>query len=268
MGCGGSAPKPDPAIGQAALMNAQIAQESFAVGREQLAFEREQWDKLSPYYEEMFKGSVEDASKNRERSDFAWDKYMKFGSGLEDQFYRDAATYDSPAETARREGLASATVQKQIDASRGDVTREIGRMGGSAARAGQTLTDDANEMALAKAGAINQERNNTKLTGMALREGAVQVARGLPTMGLATGAAAQGNQGAAQGTAASGQGFRAGGLAMYSSPTSVGVNANNSTAAILNAQYQNQMQGYQSNQSTYGALAGAGATLGAAAFIF
>jgi len=251
-------------------MNAQIAQESFAVGREQLAFEREQWDKLSPYYEEMFKGSVEDASKNRERSDFAWDKYMKFGSGLEDQLYRDAATYDSPAETARREGLASATVQKQIDASRGDVTCEIGRMGGSAARAGQQMTTDANELALAKAGAINTERNNTKLTGMALREGAVQVARGLPTLGLATGAAAQGNQGAAQGTAASGQGFRAGGLAMYSSPTSLGINANNSAANILNQQNLGQLSAYGDRQSGIGSMVGSGlAAAGtvAAAFI-
>ena len=266
--CGGSAPQPDPAIGQAAQSNAQLARESFELGKERFNYEKAEWEKVQPYYDQMFKDSLTDAAKNRERSDIAWDSWQKNFLPMDAKIAADAANYDNPLEVARREGLAAGTVQSQIDAQRGDATRELGRMGVSAGRVGQGLITDSNDLALAKAGAVNKERGNAQLTGISLRQTASGIGRGLTGVGIGAGTAAQGNQVAAQGTEATGQGFRAGGLDQYLRPASLSMAANNSAANTLLGQYQTQGEMYGQKQAGQGAMAGAGiaaiATIGVA----
>ena len=257
----GSSPKPDPAIGRAAQENAAIARDAFNLSKEQYEYEKAQWEKFAPYYDEMFKSSLEDAATGRERSAFAWDRYLKQGVPLEDQIVRDARTYDSPEEVRRREGLAAATVQSQIEAQTADTTRELGRIGVSAARAGQQLTTDKNDMALAKVGAVNNERNNAQLTGIALRQGAAGLTSALPGQTMAFQGAANQSQGAAQGTVGAGQSFRAGGLSMLNSGAGLAIQGNNSAASILNQQYQNQVQSSNSRYGALGAIAGAGLSM-------
>lgn len=263
--CGGDAPDPDPAIGRAAESNAQLARDSFELGKERFNYEKGEWEKLRPFYEEMFKGSLADAAKNRERSDIAWDSWQKNFLPIDAKLAADSMNYDNPLEVARREGLAAATVQGAIDTQRGDTTRELGRMGVSAGRAGQALTTDTNALALGKAGAINAERNNTKLTGISLRQTASGIGRGLTGVGIGAGTAAQGNQSAAQGTAGAGQNFRAGALDQYLRPASLSMSANNSAGNLLLGQFDAQMRGYDSSQEGLGAGMGMVGTIGAAA---
>ncbi|HQR23061.1 MAG TPA: hypothetical protein PKV98_19505 [Burkholderiaceae bacterium] len=212
----------------------------------------------------MFKGSLADSVKNRERSDIAWDSWQKNFLPIDAKIAADSMNYDNPLEIARREGLAAGTVQGQIDTQRGDTTRELGRMGVSAGRAGQALVSDTNELALAKAGAINKERGNAQLTGISLRQTAAGIGRGLTGVGIGAGTAAQGNQSAAQGTAGAGQNFRAGALDQYLRPASLAMSANTSAGNLLLGQYDAQMRGYESNQAGIGSLIGAGASLGGA----
>lgn len=254
----GSSPKPDPQIGAAALQNAEIARQQFELGKDQLMFEREQWAKLEPLYTKMMEEAAAASSADRERSNEAWTFYNETFKPIEKRMASEAMSYDSPAEVARREGLAAATVQGQIENQRQQTTQELGRMGVSAARAGQELTTQSNDLALAKAGAVNKERNDTKLLGMQLRQDAANFGRGQTQIGLATGAAALQGAGAAQGTAQGGQNFRAGGAQMFNSAASGAVNANNSAASILNQQYQNQVAAYSGKLGAAGSLLGTG----------
>jgi hypothetical protein len=254
----GSSPKPDPQIGQAALRQAAIAEQSFALGKEQFEFEKAEWAKYAPYYERMFKTAAADAEKQSERSDMLWDDWVTQYRPIEQKYAQEVLSYGSPEESARREGLAAATVQGQIDAQRGDTTRELARMGVSAARAGQQLTSDTTNLALAKAGAVNTERNNTALTGIALRGQAAQTGRGIPALGLSYAGEGRASTGQAVGVNASGQGFRAGGMSMFTGPAQLAVGANNSAAQILNQQYQNQVEAAKSKYGALGTIAGAG----------
>jgi hypothetical protein len=259
----GKSPKPDPAVGQAAMENAAIAKEQAAVSREQLAFEKEQWAKYDPYYQKMLDDSIKDAASNRERSDDAWNTYKTTFKPIEERYAQEAMTYDSPEEVARRTGAAAGTVQQQIDLARESGKREAARMGVSADRTAAGIIDDTNIAGLAKAGAVNQERTNTKLTGMAMREAAANFGRGLPSIGLAAGQAATAGQTAGQNTITSQTGNRLAGFTAANAPMSTAVNANNSTANIYNEIYKGQVAQKAGQGQMVGAGIGAVATIAA-----
>jgi hypothetical protein len=250
----GSSPKPDPAMGQAALENAAIAKEQAAVSREQLAFEKEQWAKYDPYYQKMLDDSIKDAADNRERSTEAWNTYKEVFKPIELKYAQEVMTYDSPEEVARRTGLAAGTVQQQIDLARETGKRESARMGVSADRTAAGVIDDTNIAGLAKAGAVNQERTNTKLTGMAMREAAANFGRGQTSIGLAAGQAATAGQAAGQNTITSQTGNRLAGFTAANAPMSTAVGANTSAANIYNQMYQ----GAVANKAGQGQMIGAG----------
>lgn len=261
MGCG-KAPKPDPAMGRAAEASAQVGRDTLEFGKQQWEYEKAQWEKYAPMYEEMFKGEVADSQRARERGDVMWDDWTSIYRPIEAKSAAESMNYDSPEESARREGLAGATVQAQIDAQRGDVTREIARMGGSAARAGQQLTTDANELALAKAGAVNQERTNTKLTGMALRQQAVATGRGLPTLGMGYGSASNADVGTGVGVNSAGQNFRTTGSNNYFRGAQGALAGYGQAGSIYGSMFDASMRGYESKMGTIGSVVGAIGTLG------
>lgn len=258
---GGSAPAPDPLIGQAAASNAALARDSFELGKQRFDYEKQEWEKVQPYYDQMFKDSIADSAKNRERSDIAWDSWQTNFLPVDAKVASDAMNYDSPQEVARREGLAAGTVQSQIDAQRKDATNELGRMGVSAGRAGQEVIDDSNSLALAKSGAVNTERNNAKLTGISLRQTASGIGRGLTGVGIGAGTAAQNNQIAAQGTEANGQGLRSGALDQYLRPASLAMSANSSAGNLLLGQSQIENEAWGAKKAGQGQMVGAGMAL-------
>ena len=101
---------------------------------------------------------------------------------------------------ARREGLAAATVGRQFDNTQAQTSREMARMGVSptSSLGATAMTDQANARALASAGAINKERNDTKILGMSLRENAAKFGRNQTGTGIAASQAAlQGGNSAA-----------------------------------------------------------------------
>lgn len=258
-------PKPDPAIGQAALANAELGREMAQVGREELAFQREQWAKMEPLYTQMINDSLKDAASNRERSDEAWNFYKTTFKPIEEKYAAEAMNYDSPEEIARRTGAAAGTVQTQIDSARQQGVREAARMGVSADRTASAVIDDTNFMGLAKAGAVNEERRNTKLTGMALRESAANLGRGQTAIGLSTLAAANQSQGVAQGAITNQNANRSAGISTALAPMTAAVGANNSTANIYNSIYQGRVNAANGQGQAVGAGIGAIATVAAAA---
>jgi hypothetical protein len=90
-------------------------------------------------------------------------------------------------------------------------------------------------LALAKAGGINQERNNTKMTGIALRQSAANFGRGLGATGLQASQMALGAGASAAGIAGQAQGSRATALAPAAGFYNGAVGSNQSAASILGA---------------------------------
>ncbi|MNV56575.1 hypothetical protein D3C71_1488670 [compost metagenome] len=127
------------------------------------------------------------------------------------------------------------------------------------------MTDQANSRALATAGAVTKERNDTKLLGMSLRENAAKFGRNQTSTGLAASQSAlQGGQSAAgimgsqtaQGNAAgSGQGLMGVAGGSYGAMGNLGL-----------SQMQMQQQANSSSQAGLGSLIGTGLMAGAMAF--
>lgn len=164
---------------------------------------------------------------------------------LQDQFIADAQGYDTPERRAERSSEASADVMLQAANAQGmrernamamGVNPNSGRFIGAGAKA-------ATDTALAAAGAGNLARRAVTSEGEAMRANAINLGQGLgvnpaTSMGLSNGAVSAGGSAAMQGYGQQGQ--------------------------LLNTQYQQQLQAYESNQGMLGAVGGAfGKLLGA-----
>lgn len=179
----GSAPSPDPRIGEAAVMSA-------ALGKDYLAFMKDQ-SKISNAW----------AAEDRDRSKTVFQP-------MEDAFIKEANTYDTPGaqRTAAREAVADVKSQAAMadDARR----RDMARMGVDprSGRAGVMERQSDMMEGLAAAGASNSARRQVRAEGRALRADAVNMGRGLAvnpatSLGLANGAMSSGFGGAMQGQA-------------------------------------------------------------------
>lgn len=181
------------AAAQASASNAAIANRSLDMQQEQWDFGKSLIEKYQPLYERLINANVGMAEDARERSNAQWADYDQIFRPIEKKFASDAMNYDSPEEIARRTGLASATVQNQIDAQREQRARTLAATGVDPA-SGRNTIDDANAMAMAKAGAVNKERNDTVLQGISMRQAAANFGRNMPNTSIAQNAAAlQGN---------------------------------------------------------------------------
>jgi hypothetical protein len=254
------APDPDPAIGRAAEANAQIGQEMVGIAREQWDAGKALIDRYAPVYERLINANADLAESSAQRSDAQWADYDQIFRPIERQFAADAMNYDSPEEIGRREALAAGTVQTQFDAARDQNARRMAAMGVSAdsGRGVQGGIEDTNTLALAKAGAINKERNDTKIQGIAMRQSAAQFGRNQVGTSIAQNAAAlQGNQGASNTigsqTAQSGAALQPAG-SMYSGA----VGANNASGNLALGQYNSQVAAQGNAADAFGSMVGLG----------
>ena len=101
---GGSAPAPDPRVGEAALRSAQL-------GEDYLAWMQEQSDITNGW-----------ALEDRER-------YQTVFEPLQDAFIEEAQNYDSPERRASEARRASADVSQQAAAADAARSRSMARMG-------------------------------------------------------------------------------------------------------------------------------------------
>lgn len=176
-------------------------------------------------------------------------RYKTVFQPMQDQFIADAQAWDTPgrrdavanqaiADVSTQAGIASGVRQRRAMAS--GVDPSSGRYLAQEAKAGNAVT-------LAKSGAANLARRQVEQQGYARRADAINMGRGLAvnpatSMGLSSGAMATGGNAAIRG---------------------YGQQAN-----LLNMQYGQQMDAYNSQQQTLGAVAGAaGRLLSSAPFL-
>lgn len=251
------APSPDPLVGQAAQMNAEVAKEALAFYKDIYAKDLAPMQKEN---QELSRQLVQDYLANQKKqtefADEQNDYYKETFRPVEQQMVKDAQEYDSDANVTKRAGMAAANVNQQFSNAAGQQARLMGRYGLSSATA---FKNQGRAQALATVGAQNGAAFDTMDKGIALRAGAANFGRNMPntaasyyglsnqTGGQAMGTSTQAMSNAASAASVMGQGF------------GTAIQGNQSAANIGMQQYGAQMQGYQSNQQAIGGIASAAA---------
>lgn len=269
------APAPDPAIGQAALMQAEIGKDWLSFAREQFAIGNERQKGIDALENQIRTQQIatQDQANTWAREDR--DRYTSVFRPMEDKFISEANNWDSAARQEKMATEARADVLGAADMQRQASNRQMAAMGinpnsgrfAGTQRAGDTAT------ALNAAGAQNQARNTVRQQGIAMRADALNMGRGLPSqaagaagLGLTAGNSAMGNAMNANNSWRSnvgimGQGF-GGAMQGYAGQ-----------AGTLNSLYGNQLQGWaaqnqSSSANSAGLMSGIGSIAGMAMSYF
>lgn len=187
MGGGGSAPKPDPNIGIAALKSAEVGEKYLGWMQDQAEITNE-W-----------------AAQDRGR----WDTVFK---PLQDSYIREAQAWDTPGRRNQAASEAVADVRLQGRQAQGQRTRQAMALGVNP-NSGRFLTaqrEGSNDMALAAVGAGNLARDRIEAQGDQKKANAINLGSGLginpaTSMGLSNSAISSGANGAMQGYNQQGQ---------------------------------------------------------------
>lgn len=256
---GGSAPAPDPLIGQAALKNAELGEEALDWYQSTYAnYLRPRQDAIDVQNQKVIDQQMRIADSNEKRAEASYADYNETYKPVEKQMVEDATGYDSAARVAEQRGIASTDVTNAFANTRAQNNRSMAMMGvnPNSARFATSNLNSSNAEALAKAGAVTKTGRDVTDRAIALRAGVSNFGRGMQnTASNAYGVALSGGSGAAgigmQNNAAAqsaagtvGQGF---GTAMQ---------GYSNQANILNTQYQNQLNAWQANQASKNDLLG------------
>lgn len=270
---GGSAPSPDPLIGQSAIMNAQVGKDWLSFAKTQFAEGNIRQDAMDALTNKVINQQIDTQDRQNKWALEDRTRYKDVFQPLQDDFIETAQGYDSPERQAQVAAEAKADVLKSADTQNQINQRQMASMGlnpNSGRFQGVQRAGDLNT-ALASAGAQNSSRTALRDKAIALRADAINMGNGLPSqsaqaagLGLNAGNSAVGNQGAAnanfyQNQGVMGQGF-GGAMQGYA-------NQGN----ILDNLYGNQVQAWSAQQqannisaggigSMFGTIAGAGIT--------
>jgi hypothetical protein len=263
--CAPKIPRPDPAIGEAAKQQAQIAQAMSEIAKDQLAWERERAKVQDPLVEKIVNQQIGSGDANAMRSEEQWKIYRNLFAPLEERVVLDANDFDSRERQDRMAAQAGANVARGYEGALASNVRAMERMGVNPNSGRfQTLTHEMNlSRAKDTAGAMNQARLNTELQGMALREGAAKFGRNMPNTGLAADAAALSAGNSGVGNLAAGSSIRNANMNSAQNWLGGATSANSSSGNLLLGQHQAQLDAWQARQNSLNnALGGLGSLAG------
>lgn len=266
---GGKSDPPDPPdYSQIAAASEKSAEYSFTLGKEQLAWAKEQYANDRQIADKVIGAALERQKLNDQFAQDDRRRYEDIYQPLEDRLAGEALDYASPARMELDAARAQADVAQQFDASRRRAMENLQSFGVDPSSLRYASLDrGANvQQAAAEAAAGNQSRQQTEAVGRALRSEAINVGRGYPGQIAGTyGTAIQaGNQGinSALATTASGANTMGTGLQWQGS----GNQALGTWGNALNTGYQNQLSAWQAAQNSSSGIGGLlGTSLGIAA---
>lgn len=268
--CAPDIPDPDPLIGQAAKDNAEVAKRSLALGESQLAWARERATKQDPMIEKVVNQQISTTATNNARADEQWNIYKNTFQPVEQRMVKDAMEFDSPERKERMAAEAGADVARSYDAAADSNLRTLGSMGINP-NSGRFL-NMSNETALSRAkdtaGAMNKARRDTEMTGIALRTGAAQFGRNMPSTGIAADSAALNAGNSAVGNIGAGNQMNNANQLAAQQWFGGATNANASAANIGLGLYQGQLQGAQMQGEASAGIGQLVGTLGMAGAMF
>lgn len=248
---GGPAPAPDPAIGQAAMRQAELGEQYLAFAKEQFAVSQgmqAELNDLAKQTSEFFTGM---AKEDRDR----WKTVFE---PLEDQFVKEAAEFDTPERREEAAARARADVQSAAATQTGTAQRQMASMGVSPDSGRFAGVDRALGLGttLASVTAQNQARDQVQQQGHALKTAAIGIGKGLPV----------------QAGQFMSQGLNAAGVPVATHQASTGImqpgftgaiQGNQGMATSLNQQHSNQLQAWDAqnrnaaaNAAGFGQFAG------------
>jgi hypothetical protein len=263
--CAPKIPRPDPAIGEAAKQQAQIAQAMSEIAKDQLAWERERARVQDPLVDKIVNQQIGSGDANAARSEAQWKIYRDLFAPLEERLVNDANDFDSRERQDRMAAQAGANVARGHEGALASNLRAMERMGVNPNSGRfQTLALEMNlSRAKDTAGAMNQARLNTELQGMALREGAAKFGRNMPNTGLAADAAALSAGDSGVGNLAAGSSIRNANMNSAQNWLGGATSANSSSGNLMLGQHQAQLDAWQARQNSLNnALGGLGSLAG------
>jgi hypothetical protein len=266
-GGGSDTPQPDPAIGQAAAQNAATGKEMADLGREQLAWNKQQYADLAPKLKQILDQQVAVGNVSKEMADQQWQHYQTTYLPVEEQSAKEAMAEGSPAQQEAEANQARATVAQQYEDQRGAQQRDLAARGINPSSGAAMAADRSSSFgqAGAEAGAMNNARTNARMRGIALRTGVAQFGRNMPATGIA---ADQTALGAGSSAAATGAGSLAAGNAGMNAAIpwySGGAAATQAGGNLYLGQFGGNIQSYAARSGAQSSMMGG---LGSAAGYF
>lgn len=262
MGSKNSAPPP-PDYTPIAQASEASAKYSFDLGKEQLAWAKQQYADNKEVTDKVVNAALERQQTNDTNAAKDRARYESTFQPLEDSLAKDAQDYNSPERQALNMGRAQATVAENFENSRRAAAQNLESFGVDPSSTRYAALDAGSRIAeaAAKAAAGNQAQQQTEAMGQTLRSEAINIGRGYPgQVAGAYGTALQsGNQGVNSGLATTASGATTMGTAPQWQAT--GNSALSGWGNTLNMGYQNAMSQYEANQkssSGLGSLLGAG----------
>ena len=266
---GGSAPQPDPLIGEAARQNAQLAKESFAFYKdlytnEILPLEKEN-QKINRQLVDRYMASMD---KQEAFADEQKAYYKDTFQPVEKKMAEEAMGYDSDANVDRRMGIATANVNQEFSNAQQQTARSLARFGLNPNSSAFAATNEklTRAQALGAAGAATGAAFDTQDKAIALRAGVANFGRNMPNTALSfqNSANASGAQATSTGSTNLNNSI-AGGNVMGSGFSSAG-NLNSSAANIAQSDYNARLQAYNAEQDALSGLIGLGVQAGVGYF--
>jgi hypothetical protein len=270
MGGKSSAPDP-PDYSKIAAASEKSAEYSFQLGKDQLAWAKEQFAQNKEVSDAVIESALGRAEISDQQAAADRSRYEQIFQPLEEQLAHDAESYASPERKEAAAGRAEADVAQQFQQARTSASQKLEQFGVDPSQTRQGALDLQSRVAEAasQAGAGNQARNALDAQQLALRSEAINVGRGYPGQiaGQYGTALNSGNQAVNSGLATTASGASSMGTApQWQGMGNQGLNIWGNT---LNQGFQNQLASWQANQSQssgMGSLLGTGLGL-AASFI-
>lgn len=253
---GGSAPSPDPAIGQAALKEAQLGEEWLKFSQEQFGVANERQKEQDKLANQVTQNQLDAAKQAQQWATEDRDRYQNTYVPMENEFIDQANNWDSAERQDKLASEAKADVLTNASQQRGATQRQMAGMGVSPTSGRYAGVDRAQETAtaLSAAGAENTARNTVRNQAVDMKANAINMGKGMavnPATSLGLGV----NSGsAAYGTTASNNQQAAGNAGIMGQGYQGAMNGYNSQAGILNQQYQGQLSAWQANQQAAGGM--------------
>lgn len=258
----GKSKAPDPPdYSKIAAASEKAADLQYKLGKEQLAWAKEQYAKDSKTYGKLIDGFISDMDVNSKNAAKDRAFYEENFQPLEKELAAEAKSYDTVDRREREMGAAQAGVAQQMDAQRENAQRELEAYGidPSSTRYGALDIGMRTAQAAAQAAAGTAASNRVEDVGRALRSEAINVGRGYP--GQVAGSYATASQMGGGAGQLTGQATTVGANTMGTAPQYfAGGNQSLQTwGNTLNMGYQNALDKWKADQS---ASSGWGSALG------
>lgn len=264
-----SAPAPDPAIGQAALKEAQLGEDWLSFAKDQYAVSNERQKTTDALSSEVVNQQLASSKQASRWATEDRDRWTNTYKPVEDAYINEASNYGSQENQDKQASEAKATVLSNVSAQNQANNRAMASMGvnPNSGRFQATNNSSAINTALSAANAENTTRQNVRDKGLAMKADVANVGKGLASqaasnsaLGVSAGSSSLGSNLASNlswntGNQIMAQGYQ-GAMSGYGNQ-----------ANILNSQYGNQLSAWNAQQqansySMGGMMSGVGSMAG------